>query len=197
MNATELVIAEPDTMSWFRDENGPRDPFMPKPGTTAKPIAIAIREADLYVVIGRGDFPVDMLRYDRGFVCTPIPHPRHPNYRKALSVVIGICKPYEPTAARWNSFGWRVKPVPLEDSEALKDRAGTWRGVCQRCGCTECGQAYTMSYFNRDLICSRCDEAERQHPDFNLAEASGRFAISQGDYTFPGIGWPGIDGRST
>jgi hypothetical protein len=67
-----------------------------------------------YVVIGRGPFPEDMLRYDS---CWPsrqsdVPLPRHHIEGPGMAgtnlhrvEIVGI-KP--PTTARWNSFGWAV-----------------------------------------------------------------------------------------
>jgi hypothetical protein len=47
-----------------------------------------------------------------------------------------------------------------------------------------------MSRFNTDLICSTCDHAERQHPDYEKAVQAELEAIRQGDFNFPGIGLP-------
>jgi hypothetical protein len=192
LNAVAGLLREPLGTPWFQDEQAPRNPFRLKAGTTRASIWQATQDATLYLASGRGDFPVDMLRRDHGFVLTPIPHPRHPNYKSTYSVVIGLEKPWTPLYDRWTSFGWRVSQMPLDNAESLKSRALAWRGTCHRCN-TECG-GYTMSYFNHDLICSVCDERERAHPDFAMAEASDRFAIKQGNYNFPGIGWPGVHG---
>ena len=57
---------------------------------------------------------------------------------------------------------------------------------CDRCG----GElkVRTMSRFNTDCICMKCAEEERNHPDYQKA-------VDTGDMSFPGIGWPGKNGR--
>ena len=40
-----------------------------------------------------------------------------------------------------------------------------------------------------------CEAEERKHPDYAKAEAAEMAAIRAGDYNFPGIGWPGKEGR--
>lgn len=65
-----------------------------------------------FTVVGTGEFPFDMLRYDR---CWPrleseivalAPHHRGSLIRELRSVtLIGL---NEPTDGRWASFGWKV-----------------------------------------------------------------------------------------
>lgn len=63
-----------------------------------------------------------------------------------------------------------------------------WDGHCQRCG--EPSNSYTMSFFNTSLICDECDTNERKRDDFEDARKADEDAIRQGNYNFPGIGFP-------
>ena len=64
---------------------------------------------------------------------------------------------------------------------------------CDRCG----GELRVrqMSRFNTDVLCPACIEEEKRHPDYEKAAAAELEAVRRGDYNFPGIGWPGKDGR--
>jgi hypothetical protein len=186
----DLLDREP----WWKDESGPRNPFGPNGRPTFTKAAVAVK--CIRVVEGRGDFPVDMLRYDRAFCMTPIPHPDHPWFR-TYRVVVGFTVLHQPkpTEARWGSFGWSVIPALLTDDQIslLKARVRIWRSTCHRCHVDTA--AYAMSWFASDLICSVCEEEERKHPDFNLARNTMRYSFLQGDYDYQGIGWPGPHGR--
>ena len=65
---------------------------------------------------------------------------------------------------------------------------------CDRCG----GElrVRTMSRFNTDCICMKCAEEERNHPDSQTAADAELAAVKRGDMNFPGIGWPGKNGRA-
>jgi len=65
-----------------------------------------------------------------------------------------------------------------------------WTGHCHRC--QKRTRIHTMSKFNVDLICPKCDDEERCHPDFPLAAKAEMDAVLRGDHHFPGIGWPGL-----
>lgn len=65
--------------------------------------------------------------------------------------------------------------------------------TCDRCGGPL--QTRIMSRFNTDCLCMKCAEEERNHPDYEKAAASELAAVRRGDYNFPGIGWPGKNGR--
>ena len=178
-----------------RDENGFRNPFAPGGGMAFTSAAVDVGR--LHVVEGAGDFPVDMLRYDHAYALTPIPHPNHPWYGRRFRVVVGFQKPYAPTPARWESFGWRVLPQLGKSDPALgplRLRVLSWRGGCHRCGVEGC-QGYAMSWFGQELICENCFLSEHRHPDFNLARSTMRYEFKQGHYPFAGIGWPGRDTR--
>ena len=64
---------------------------------------------------------------------------------------------------------------------------------CDRCG----GELRVrqMSRFNTDVLCKKCIEEERQHPDYEKAAEAEFAAVRRGETNFPGIGWPGKDGR--
>jgi len=67
---------------------------------------------------------------------------------------------------------------------------------CSRCGCPLDGKSRQMSRFNTDCLCPECIEAERQHPDYRKAADAEMEAVRNGNRHFPGIGWPGKNGRS-
>ncbi len=52
-----------------------------------------------------------------------------------------------------------------------------------------------MSRFNTDVLCPACIEEERKHPDYEKATEAELAAVKRGERDFPGIGWPGKDGR--
>ena len=64
---------------------------------------------------------------------------------------------------------------------------------CDRCG----GELKVrqMSRFNTDVLCPACIEEERKHPDYEKATEAELAAVKRGERDFPGIGWPGKDGR--
>ncbi len=64
---------------------------------------------------------------------------------------------------------------------------------CDRCG----GELRVrqMSRFNTDVLCQKCIEEEKRHPDYEKAAAAELAAVRAGERDFPGIGWPGKDGR--
>ena len=64
--------------------------------------------------------------------------------------------------------------------------------------CDRCGVPLTvrqLSRFNLDVLCPACIEEERRHPDYQLAADAELAAVRSGDPNFPGIGWPGKNGR--
>ena len=64
---------------------------------------------------------------------------------------------------------------------------------CDRCGGDL--KVRIMSRFNTDCLCMKCAEEERQHPDYQKATDAELDAVRRGDMNFPGIGWPGKNGR--
>ena len=69
-----------------------------------------------YVVTGRGDFPLDMLRYDR---CWPmsssdVARLEHLTSREPRSVLMMSYD--KPTIERWSSFGWSCGTSLLHSS---------------------------------------------------------------------------------
>lgn len=65
---------------------------------------------------------------------------------------------------------------------------------CDRCGGSLKG-GFSMSRFDTSALCHRCLEEERQHPDYQLAADAELAAVKRGERNFPGIGWPGKNGR--
>ncbi len=65
---------------------------------------------------------------------------------------------------------------------------------CDRCGGSlEHGRI--MSRFSTETLCLDCEREERQHPDYQKAADAELAAVRRGDMNFPGIGWPGKNGR--
>lgn len=68
-----------------------------------------------FTAVGHGYFPVDMLRYDRCWPATqdaihnmPVETYRRHSLEPAEVEMCGI---NNPTAERWQSFGWQIKDV--------------------------------------------------------------------------------------
>lgn len=70
-----------------------------------------------------------------------------------------------------------------------------WEGVCQRCGKET--NMHTMSWFNTDYICMECNDKEEAHPDIELAKDVEVAHTKAGNFNYPGIGFPGFEGRVT
>ena len=64
---------------------------------------------------------------------------------------------------------------------------------CGRCGGPM--SVYRVSWFDTARICIACQEAEESHPDCAYARDVEHAAVARGDLNFPGVGWPGIEGR--
>ncbi len=65
---------------------------------------------------------------------------------------------------------------------------------CDRChGPLDSGR--TMSRFNTQCLCMACDDEEREHPDYRKAADAELEAVKCGNRNFPGVGWPGKNGR--
>ena len=60
------------------------------------------------------------------------------------------------------------------------------RKVCDRCG--KPLTVRTMGFFNTDVICPDCAEAERKHPGYAAAHAAEVAAVRAGDWNFKGVG---------
>ena len=54
-----------------------------------------------------------------------------------------------------------------------------------------------MSDWSQEMLCTECDAVECTHPDYHYAREAEEQAFRNGDNNFPGIGWPGKDGRIT
>jgi ArsR family metal-binding transcriptional regulator len=62
-------------------------------------------------------------------------------------------------------------------------------GNCQRCGAKRV-DSLTMSIFNTQMICGKCDDAEIAHPKYNEAKIVELKETRAGNYNFNGIGLP-------
>jgi hypothetical protein len=60
--------------------------------------------------------------------------------------------------------------------------------ICSRCRVET--NITTMSYFNTQMICMKCDEKERDHPDFKAAQDAEMAQVRQGNMNFKGVGKP-------
>lgn len=65
--------------------------------------------------------------------------------------------------------------------------------LCDRCPNTT--NTTKMSWFNTDNLCEECQKQEESHPDYDYAKWVENEAVKEGDTNFPGVGWPGLDGR--
>ena len=66
---------------------------------------------------------------------------------------------------------------------------------CDRCHASLDGKSRQMSRFNTDCLCPECAEEERNHPDYRKAADAELAAVKRGERNFPGVGWPGKNGR--
>ncbi|HIG58923.1 MAG TPA: hypothetical protein EYQ21_05975 [Flavobacteriales bacterium] len=64
---------------------------------------------------------------------------------------------------------------------------------CDRCKIATL--TFTMSWFNEDYICMKCDDEEGKHPDFKFAKDVEVAYTRLGNMNYPGVGYPGKDGR--
>jgi hypothetical protein len=67
-------------------------------------------------------------------------------------------------------------------------RRGDMPHVCDRCGNRD--TSFSMSIFNTDWICEKCQDLEAKHPLFQKARKAEAEACRNGDYNYPGIGLP-------
>lgn len=65
--------------------------------------------------------------------------------------------------------------------------------ICHRCGKETL--SHITSMFNMDDLCMNCKAEEEQHPDYEEAKRIELAAVKRGDFNFPGVGWPGKEGR--
>jgi len=59
--------------------------------------------------------------------------------------------------------------------------------------CERCGEKiiHTIgSYFDESMVCMRCTDLERAHPDFERARDTEVQEVQAGNYRYPGIGLP-------
>ena len=64
---------------------------------------------------------------------------------------------------------------------------------CDRC--KKATNIFTMSWFNEDFICMTCNDEEEKHPDFEFAKNVEVAYTRRGNTNYPGVGYPGKDGR--
>ena len=66
---------------------------------------------------------------------------------------------------------------------------------CDRCGESLEGKIFSMSRFNTEWLCENCIAEEKQHPDYQKAVDAEFEEVRKGNLNFPGIGYPGKNGR--
>jgi hypothetical protein len=64
---------------------------------------------------------------------------------------------------------------------------------CDRC--SKPTNVTKVSWFNIDTLCTDCQRQEEAHPDFTYAKDVEHAAVVKGNTNFPGVGWPGVEGR--
>jgi hypothetical protein len=85
----------------------------PKARWSTRPLTEKPRTLYIYYVTGRGQFPLDMLRYDCAWPASSVDVSKIEDYeRKPRSVQLHSYQ--EPTIARWSSFVWSVGNEKLE-----------------------------------------------------------------------------------
>ena len=70
--------------------------------------------------------------------------------------------------------------------EYLKKFESFSTGICDRCGERTDGVT-TMSIFNTDIICMKCEGEERKDPDYKAAKAAEEAEIKKGNYNYGGV----------
>ena len=60
-----------------------------------------------------------------------------------------------------------------------------WNGNCHRC--VVASYFHTMSFFNTDLICSKCEDTEKLDPEYKQAVEAERAEVMNGNMNFAGI----------
>ena len=72
------------------------------------------------------------------------------------------------------------------------------RQLTEQKECDRCRKAtniFTMSWFNQDNICMQCCYEEEKHPDFEFAKNVEVAYTKRGNMNYPGVGYPGKEGR--
>ena len=74
-----------------------------------------MRRNVMFTVVGRGDFPTDMLRYDRAYPANTedalrIAPSRYADPSNWDTRKVELISQNLPTIGRWESFGWQVIP---------------------------------------------------------------------------------------
>ncbi len=167
-------------MSLWRDESGDRNPFC-----YPKDLKVRGARSGSFLVEGSGDFPVDMLRYDRGRAMTPIPNHYH---AKPYRVVVQL--QVSPTIRRWESFDWVVVQEVPEDARRDSRVVGmslTQVGpdipTCLRC---QVMGRHALSRVTGEAVCESCFKLEMQDIDAKRLWTTMRHAIWHGDYLYDG-----------
>jgi hypothetical protein len=169
-------------VSLWRDESGDRNPFC-----YPKDLKVRSARSASFLVEGSGDFPVDMLRYDRGRAMTPLPDPSQ-YHAKPFRVVVQLQT--SPTIQRWDSFGWRVVQEVPED--ARRDRRVVGMGLtmvgsdiptCLRC---QVMGRHALSRVTGEAVCETCFKQEGTAPNAKRLWTTMRHAIWHGDYLYDG-----------
>lgn len=63
-----------------------------------------------------------------------------------------------------------------------------YKQICQRCG--EDAETLRSSWFNTDMLCPDCRQAEALHPLYAYAQQEAFIKAQTGNYCFTGIGLP-------
>ena len=110
-------------MSTWTDQLGNEfDPYAPRGSHTKRP--------RYFIVRGSGEFPADMLRYDKAWALTGIGDPEawgHPV--RDVVCASGDGHVLVPSEGRWESFGWNVveRSVTRKDAQHLIGLMGLTR----------------------------------------------------------------------
>jgi hypothetical protein len=99
-------------MSKWIDRSGDQvNPYEPRGSHTKRP--------RYFIVRGTGDFPVDMLRYDKAWALTGVGDPNDFNHPvRDVVCATGDGHILVPSEGRWESFGWEVVERSLSRQDA-------------------------------------------------------------------------------
>jgi 7-cyano-7-deazaguanine synthase in queuosine biosynthesis len=59
---------------------------------------------------------------------------------------------------------------------------------CERCQSET--KVHTVSYFNTQAICGRCEKIEQRHPTYPAAKKAEMTQVIKGNYNYEGVGLP-------
>ena len=95
--------------------------------------------------------------------------------------------------SKTGTFKW-IESIKNEIFNSKKYASGGNMNVenCERCGKPTNGKTIT-SMFNEDVICMKCKEEERSHPEYKKATDKEAEEVRRGNTNYEGIGYPKLE----